>query len=164
MVKQLLVVVLIILLIIGSGMLMVRNTVKTTINRRLDASEGVMLNTLDGRLSRDFSSSSRPTDVIYSPNSFEYRVGDEVVILQGGNNTIDINVREDNGTSNLLKMKGDIEVDLVDIVNIGNNIKVDLRNTTSKVYAVTFRIYEDVQKNRVSFNREFTRYLTVVDA
>lgn len=139
-----------------------RSILKTSINRRMDSSEAVMMNEIDGRLFRDFNSDITPTNIEVTPNSFQYSLGDRAVSLTNTGNKIDIKILYSDQTTWEGNLRGKIEVSKVDVVNIGNDIKVNLEDTNSEIYAITYIFVDNPQSNRITLNRNYTRYLSVI--
>lgn len=149
-----------------AGFTITRMTVKNAVNTRLDASEAVLVNEISGKLQRDFSMNIQPSQVMYTDNSFEYINGENetVVLYNSTENDVMIHISRSDGDVWTGTMRGQIEVQNVDHVFIpSQGIQVDLRRTGSKLYAVTFRVSENIQKGRTSLNREFTIYLSLTE-
>lgn len=155
----LLVIIILVQLIIATG---VREIMSGLVNTQLDASESVKRNTIDDKLYSDFSK-KKPFNITYSENSFEYEIEGEVVALETTKEGIQIRINRDDGTSNTQVIAGSVEVKEVHIVNLEGGTKVDLRDTDSKLYAITYRVYEDRMASRRSMNREYTRYISVTE-
>ena len=179
--KTILIILALMLLATIAGFGIVRNALVSVLNLRMDSSEAVITNEISGRLYRDFNMNIQPQNVNYTKESFEYTNGEgDTVQLSNSDQFIQIKINREDGTNWVGKAKGNIEVSEIRYVEIPKeNIKVDLLSTNSKLYAITFRIIEDPrayldvnnrednlidrrQTKRVSLNREYTVYYSIV--
>ena len=162
--KAVIAVILILLVIIISGFNIIRNVLITSINIRLDSSEAVVFNEISSRLYRDFNEYPAPTDISWSSSSFEYRNKDgDVVQLNSVNDKVRITIHREDGTKWNGQSAGNILVEELTSIEIPKeNIKVDLSNTQSKIYAITFKVVDNYNKKRISLNREYTSYYSVI--
>lgn len=162
--KSVIVITVIILLILISGFNIIRNVLVSSINVRLDSSEALLFNEINSRLYRDFNTYPSPTDISWSEDSFEYRNREgELVQLNNIEKEIQITVHRRDGSRWFGRAKGNIEVEEVHEIHIPKeDIKINLDNTHSRVYAITFRVLDDLSKKRVSLNREYTTFYSIV--
>lgn len=163
--KTILLLLVILLLIMIAGYNIVRNTLVSSINNRMDSSEALIINEINGRLHRDFSKNISPSNIEYSPNSFSYNNEEgDLVTLSNEGDFIKITINHIDSTKWESKTKGNIEVAEIREVHIPSaDIIVDVLSTSGKLYAITYRIAEDFSKKRISLNREFTSYFSVID-
>ena len=159
--KTLIVLAIIISFLLIFGGRVVRNTLIETLNKRLDSSEAVLINEIDARIYRDFHEETPIESVEVTPESIQYVVGNDVVRLSNNEDSIQMDILYADGGRWKGSLKGSIEVAEVEVVNINDQYKVDLSNTDSRLYAITYQYREDWQNNRVSMNRNFTRYLII---
>lgn len=159
--KTIIVVLIVIALVLLVGGNIITTTLTDAINKRMDSSDAVLMNEVDSRLYIDFHKINQPKDVIIGEDSFQYRTENELVNIINNGEYIEMNIKYEDGSQWTDKIRGNIKVDEVDVVNIDGNIKVDLENTSSRIFSITYNFYEDFNGGRVTLNRDFTRYLAL---
>lgn len=161
MVKAIAVILVVLSLILLVGGNIVSNALTDFTNKRLDSSEATLLNEVDARIYRDFHLHTPPQEIEISPDGIKYMSSGSIVRAINNGDSIEMHLEYPDGTSWSGRFKGNIEVKEVEVLNINDEYKVELANTTSRVLAITYKINQDFQKKRVSMNRDFTRYLII---
>lgn len=163
-----LIIVVAIILLLVSGYNIMKNLIRNVINARLDSSEAVIINELDGRMYKDFHSDTTPYDIEVSEGSFQYGANGDFVRVENIGDKIRMSLEYKDGQKWVGEVKGKVQIDKVDKIQIKADSKeapitVDMDKSDSQVYAITYEYYEDLQKDRITLNRSFTRYLAVVN-
>jgi len=146
--------------IITVGSSMLRTVLKNTLNIRLDSNASSIVNSIDTKIYKDFHDTTLPQVLLVTPETFKYATDTETVVLRNNGDYIEL-VKEDRlGKSWSSQVKGRIEVQEVEVVNL-EGIKVEVANTGAKIYTISYYYYEDRYHGRVSMNRNFTRVIAI---
>lgn len=161
--KTIIVILVVIAMVFIAGSNIARASLVDVVNKRTDSSDAVLLNEIDARLYADFHKIEQPVDVSISANSIKYFSEGRYINIYNDGNYIEMDIQYEDGSIWKGDFRGKIEVTEVEVININGQMKVDLESTNAKVYAVTYKMFEDFNKKRTTLNRDFTRYLTLTE-